>query len=176
VAILPSCRQTDRNPPGARSILRTCAKMVQNQKLDWMEPNGLYAHHDVWFARSWPGTRHLLSPPRETQGMDSASCVVALSSLGNRCFLLWLSHSTVPSFSRRITEVGKAYDHVDREIHNGYHHSTVHGFRFVPDGGNPINLETQIIFPYWNTPAIFDGQSSALCISTMIKGPSKTKR
>src|SRR5580692_9274231 len=76
--------------PGSRSILRTCAKMVQNQTLDWMEPDGLYAHHDVWFARSWSGTRYLLSLPRKTQGMDSASCVVAFSSLGNRRFLLWV--------------------------------------------------------------------------------------
>jgi hypothetical protein len=70
-----------------------------------------------------------------------------------------MSHSTVPSFSRRITAVGKAYDHADREIHTGYHHDTVYGFRFVPEGGNPINIETQIILPDWNTPEIFDGQT-----------------
>ena len=70
-----------------------------------------------------------------------------------------MSHSTVPSFSRQITAVGKAYGHVDREIHTGYHHDTVYGFRFVPDGGSPINIETQIILPHWNTPAIFDGQT-----------------
>jgi hypothetical protein len=69
------------------------------------------------------------------------------------------SHSTVPSFSPRITAVGKAYDHVDREIHTGYHHDTVYGFRFVPEGGSPVDIETQIILPYWDTPAIFDGQS-----------------
>jgi len=55
--------------------------------------------------------------------------------------------------------VGKVYNHVDREIRTGYHHDTVHGFRFVPSGKNPINLETQIILPDWDTPAIFDGQS-----------------
>lgn len=70
-----------------------------------------------------------------------------------------MSHSTVPSFSHRITAVGKVYDHVDREIHTGYHRDTVYGFRFVPDGGNPIDIETQIILPDWNAPAIFDGQS-----------------
>jgi hypothetical protein len=70
-----------------------------------------------------------------------------------------MSHSTVPSFSHRITAVGKAYDHMDREIHTGYHHDTIYGFRFVPDGGNPVNIKTQIILPDWNTPAIFDGQS-----------------
>jgi hypothetical protein len=79
--------------------------------------------------------------------------------LGTGAFFYGLSHSTVPSFSRRITAVGKAYDHVDREIHAGYHHDTIHGFLFVPDGGNPVNLETQIILPYWGTPAIFDGQT-----------------
>ena len=80
-------------------------------------------------------------------------------AMGAVLFFYGLSHSTVPSFSRRITAVGKAYDHVDREIHTGYHHDTVYGFRFVPDGGNPIKVETQIILPDWNTPAIFDGQS-----------------
>ena len=80
-------------------------------------------------------------------------------ALGAIVFFYGRSHSTVPSFSHRITAVGKAYDHVDREIHTGYHHDTVYGFRFVPDGGNPINIETQIILPYWNTPAVFDGQS-----------------
>ena len=77
-------------------------------------------------------------------------------AMGAVLFFYGLSHSTVPSFSRRITAVGKAYDHVDREIHTGYHRETVYGFRFVPDGGNPINIETQIILPNWNTPAIFD--------------------
>ncbi len=80
-------------------------------------------------------------------------------ALGAAACFYGMSHSTVPSFSIRIAVVGKAYDHVDREIHTGYHHDTVYGFRFVPDGGNPINLETQIILPDWNTPAIFDGQS-----------------
>jgi hypothetical protein len=80
-------------------------------------------------------------------------------ALGTVVFCYGLSHSTVPSFSHRITAVGKAYDHVGREIHTGYHHDTVYGFRFVPDRGNPINIETRIILPYWDTPAIFDGQS-----------------
>jgi hypothetical protein len=79
--------------------------------------------------------------------------------LGTVVFFYGLSHSTVPSFSHRIAAVGKAYDHVNREIHAGYHHDTIYGFRFVPDGGNTVFLETQIILPYWNTPAIFDGQT-----------------
>jgi hypothetical protein len=80
-------------------------------------------------------------------------------ALGAVVWFYGMSHSTVPSFSHRITAVGKAYEHVDREIRTGYHHDTVYGFRFVPDGGNPINIETQIILPNWGTPAVFDGQS-----------------
>src|SRR5208337_3581195 len=97
-------------------------------------------------------------------------------ALGVIVWFYGMSHSTVPSFSRRITAVGKAYDHVEREIHTGYHHDTVYGFRFVPDGGKPINIETQIILPYWNTPAFSTDNPSVLCISTMIKGSSRTRR
>lgn len=68
-------------------------------------------------------------------------------------------HSTVPSFSTRITAVGKAYDYVQREIHTGYHHDTVYGFRFVPEGGQPIHIETEIILPGWGDPAIFNGRT-----------------
>lgn len=70
-----------------------------------------------------------------------------------------LFHSTVPSRSPRITAVGKAYDHTERVIHAGRHSTSVYGFRFVPDNGNPINLETQIILPYWASPEIFNGQT-----------------
>src|ERR1700739_19010 len=80
-------------------------------------------------------------------------------ALGAVVWCYGMSHSTVPSFLHRITAVGKAYGHVDREIHTGYHHDTFYGFCFVRDGGNPIDIETQIILPNWNTPAIFDGQS-----------------
>jgi hypothetical protein len=66
-----------------------------------------------------------------------------------------LSHSTAPSFAPRITIVGKAFDHV--EMRRG--RDTYSGFRFVPDGGEPVNIQTQIILPDWNTPAIFDGRS-----------------
>ncbi|HLX84344.1 MAG TPA: hypothetical protein VKR59_10625 [Terriglobales bacterium] len=66
-----------------------------------------------------------------------------------------LSHSTAPSLARRVTIVGKAFDHV--EMRRG--RDTYNGFRFVPDGGEPVNLETQIILPDWNTPAIFDGRT-----------------
>jgi hypothetical protein len=69
-----------------------------------------------------------------------------------------MSHSTTPSFSSRITAVGEAYNYVEREIHTSYHHDTVYGFRFVPEGGAPINIETEIILPDWGSPADFDGR------------------
>jgi hypothetical protein len=65
-----------------------------------------------------------------------------------------LSHSTTPSFATPVTAVGKAYDHFKRKRGR----DTSYGFRFVPDGGPPIIIETEIILPHWNTPAIFDGQ------------------
>jgi len=29
----------------------------------------------------------------------------------------------------------------------------------VPDGGNPVNIETDIILPNWDSPAIFNGRT-----------------
>jgi hypothetical protein len=57
-----------------------------------------------------------------------------------------VSHSTIPSFSTRITAVGKAYDYVQRE---GYRHDITFGFRFLPEGGEAINIHTKIILPDW---------------------------
>lgn len=79
-------------------------------------------------------------------------------ALGAVVFFYGMSHSTVPSISTRITAVGKAYDYVERGIHTGYHHDTIYGFRFVPEGGEPINIETEISLPDAAHPAIFDGQ------------------
>jgi len=79
-------------------------------------------------------------------------------ALGAIVFFYGMTHSTVPSLSTRITAVGTAYDYADREIHTGYHHDTIHGFRFVPEGGGPINIETEISLPDAAHPAIFDGQ------------------
>ena len=62
--------------------------------------------------------------------------------LGAVIMFYGMSHSTMPSFSPRITAVGKAYDHVEREVHTGYHHDTIYGFRFVPEGSEPINIES----------------------------------
>jgi hypothetical protein len=66
-----------------------------------------------------------------------------------------LFHSTAPSSATRITAIGKAYDQVERKRGR----DTYYGFRFVPDGGETINIETQIILPDWSAPAIFDGRT-----------------
>ena len=83
-------------------------------------------------------------------------------TLGAVIFFYGMSHSTMPTFSARITAMGNAYDYADREIHTGYHHDTIYGFRFVPEGGGgggPINIETEIILPDTAHPAIFDGRT-----------------
>ena len=97
-------------------------------------------------------------------------------TLGAVVFFYGLSHSTVPSFSRRITAVGKAYDHVDREIHTGYHHDTVTAFVLSLTGETPSTLKLKSSFHIGTLPQFSTDSLSALCISTMIKGPSKTKR
>jgi hypothetical protein len=68
-----------------------------------------------------------------------------------------LFHSVAPSFATRITAVGKAYDHYDH-VERGRWGYTYYGFRFVPVGGEPVNIETEIILPDWDTPAIFNGR------------------
>jgi hypothetical protein len=56
-----------------------------------------------------------------------------------------MSHATIPSFSPRITAVGTFYDYVERE---GYRGDTTYGFRFVPEGGEAINIHTRILVPH----------------------------
>jgi len=70
-----------------------------------------------------------------------------------------MSHSTTPSFAARVTIVGKAYGYTEREIHTGYHHDTIYGFRFVPDGGEPLNIETEISIPHTYHQSDFDGRT-----------------
>ncbi len=70
-----------------------------------------------------------------------------------------LFHSTAPSFTTRIAAIGKAYDYVERTRGRYTERDTYYGFRFVPDGGDPVNIETEIILPDWGTPAIFDGRT-----------------
>jgi hypothetical protein len=77
------------------------------------------------------------------------------TTLGIVACLYGLFHSTAPSFAARVTAVGNAYDHV--ELRHG--RDTYYGFRFVPDSGKPVNIETAIVLPDWNDPAIFNGRS-----------------
>lgn len=82
-------------------------------------------------------------------------------ALGAVVFFYGMSHSTVPSFAPRVTSVGWVYDYMEREVHTGYHHDTIHGFRFAPEGGGgggPINIETEINLLDAAHPEIFDGQ------------------
>jgi hypothetical protein len=62
-----------------------------------------------------------------------------------------LSHSTAPSFATRISAVGNAYDCVERK--SGL------GFRFIPVGGESVDLETAIIIPGWAAPEKFDSRT-----------------
>lgn len=78
--------------------------------------------------------------------------------LGAVMCMYGLSHSVAPSFATRITAVGKAYDHYDHVERERFGY-TYYGFRFVPDGGEPVNIETEIILPDWDTPAIFNGRT-----------------
>src|SRR5579862_1518136 len=82
--------------------------------------------------------------------------------LGTVIFFYGMSHSTMPSFSTQITAIGQVYDYVDREVHTGYHHDTIYGFRFVPEGGEgggPLHIETEIVLPDTAHPTSFNGQN-----------------
>jgi hypothetical protein len=61
------------------------------------------------------------------------------------CFYA-MSHSTIPSFSSRITVVGTAYGYVQR---TDYRHDPIFGFRLVRASGEVINIETKILLPEW---------------------------
>jgi len=75
--------------------------------------------------------------------------------LGGITCLYGLSHSTAPSFAPRITSIGKTYDYVEHRQGR----DTYYGFRFEPPGGESVNIETAIILPDWNSPALFDGRT-----------------
>jgi hypothetical protein len=82
--------------------------------------------------------------------------------VGAVIFFYAMSHSTMPTFSNRITVVGTAYDYVERETHTGYHHDTIYGFHLMPEGGGcngPIIIETEISLLDTAHPAIFNGQT-----------------
>ena len=67
------------------------------------------------------------------------------------CFF-GLSHSTVPSFARRITAVGTASNWIEKRVGRSFKFA----FRFVPEGGSPIDMETLIIVPHWGNAGTFN--------------------
>jgi hypothetical protein len=75
--------------------------------------------------------------------------------VGTVTVMYGLFHSTAPSFGPRITAIGKAYDYVERRRGR----DTYYGFRFIPDGGESVNIETEIIIPDWANPAAFNGRT-----------------
>jgi hypothetical protein len=66
--------------------------------------------------------------------------------LGFPIVLYGLFRSTVPSLAIPITAVGKAYDYVYR-VSPARHGNDYGVFRFVPQGGDDLNIETHIILP-----------------------------
>ena len=78
-------------------------------------------------------------------------CLIA----GSVACFYGMFHATAPSFISPITAVGKAYDHV--ELRRG--RDTDYGFRFVPEDGKSINIETHIALPGWGSPEIFNGRT-----------------
>jgi hypothetical protein len=79
-------------------------------------------------------------------------CVI----LGAVTCMYGLFQSTTPSFATRITAVGRTYDYAQ---HRQGRDADYYSFRFVPDGGQPVNIETRIIIPGWGNPAIFNGRT-----------------
>lgn len=59
-----------------------------------------------------------------------------------------MSHSTFPSLSSGTTAVGTFYD---LEECAGYRGDTTYGFRFVPEGGEAITIQTRILLPHRGT-------------------------
>ena len=80
-------------------------------------------------------------------------------AIGAVSFFYGMSHSTVPSTASRITAVGEAYDYVEREIHSGTHHDTIYGFRFEPENGEPIRIETKVSLLDTAHPLDFNGRT-----------------
>lgn len=83
--------------------------------------------------------------------------------LGTVPMFYGLSHSTIPSFSTPITAIGKAYAFVQRGSyarHGRYWREFVYeGFRFVPEGREAIDIETNIRLPDGGIPMDFDGRT-----------------
>lgn len=91
----------------------------------------------------------LLGPQRRVGISPLAwwSCLI----VGATIAMYGLSHSTAPSFAPRVTASGQASAFTEQR----FGRNTKFVFRFVPEGGNPINLETQIIMPHWGNAEVF---------------------
>jgi len=95
--------------------------------------------------------------------------------LGGIACIYGLTHATAPSFATRITAIGRTYDYVERTGGTWPHKDTFYGFRFVPDGGEPVNIETEIILPGWANPAIFEGRIFRVVYLQDIKRTAKNE-
>jgi hypothetical protein len=109
----------------------------------------------AWNCRS-NGCVH--SAGSEKKGMDSPAWLVALPRFRNRRWFLWHDSRNRPSFATRVTAVGKIHKYIERSAgRNSYFE-----FSFMPDDGNPINMRSNISFPYWSDPSILDGRKFRL--------------
>ncbi len=62
-----------------------------------------------------------------------------------------LSHSTSPSFGRRVSSVGTASALVEQKVGG----DSKFVFAFIPSNGQPVNLQTRIIVPHWGNAEVF---------------------
>jgi hypothetical protein len=76
-------------------------------------------------------------------------------TLGAVVCLYGLSHSTAPSFAPQITAIGRASAFSEKSVGR----SSKFVFGFVPETGNPVELETHIIVPHWGNAEIFGGRT-----------------
>jgi hypothetical protein len=86
-------------------------------------------------------------------------------------FAIGISQCTVPSFAPRITAVGNAYDCL--QIRQG--RDSYFEFRFVPEQGSTVEMQTAIALPNWRRPDIFDGRSLRVVYLDKVKRPLKNE-
>jgi hypothetical protein len=75
--------------------------------------------------------------------------------VGGMVCMYGLSHSTTPSFAPLVTVSGKASAFMNQT----YGRNSKFVFRFVREGGTPINIETHIIVPHWHNAEVFSGRT-----------------
>jgi hypothetical protein len=75
--------------------------------------------------------------------------------VGSTVCIYGLSHSTAPSFAPLVTASGKASAFMEQRF--GRNSKFV--FVFIPESGNPINIETHIIVPHWGNAEVFSGRT-----------------